>query len=32
MPAGDLVTNFLGRKQSTDAFVKWMSQEFAPAP
>ncbi len=31
MPANDLVTNFLGRKQSTDAFVKWMSQEFAPA-
>jgi thimet oligopeptidase len=29
MPAGDLVINFLGRKQSTDAFVKWMSQEFA---
>ena len=32
MPANDLVTNFLGRKQSTDAFVKWMSQEFALAP
>jgi thimet oligopeptidase len=31
MPASDLVTNFLGRKQSTDAFVQWMSQEFAPA-
>jgi thimet oligopeptidase len=32
MPASDLVTNFLGRKQSTDAFVNWMSQEFNPAP
>jgi thimet oligopeptidase len=32
MPANDLVMNFLGRKQSTDAFVKWMNQEFAPAP
>ncbi len=31
MPANDLVTNFLGRKQSTGAFVNWMSQEFAPA-
>jgi thimet oligopeptidase len=30
MPANDLVTNFLGRKQSTDAFVNWMSQENAP--
>jgi thimet oligopeptidase len=31
-PAGELITTFLGRKQSTAAFVTWMSQEFAPAP
>ncbi len=28
MPAGDLVTNFLGRPQSIDAFKVWMNQEF----
>jgi thimet oligopeptidase len=28
MPAGDLVTNFLGRPQSIDAFKIWMNQEF----
>jgi thimet oligopeptidase len=28
MPANDLVTNFLGRQQSIDAFVAWMNQEF----
>jgi len=28
MPANDLVTNFLGRPQSIDAFVAWMNQEF----
>jgi Zn-dependent oligopeptidase len=28
MPASDLVTNFLGRPQSIDAFVTWMNQEF----
>jgi thimet oligopeptidase len=32
LPAGEMVTNFLGRKQSTDAFVNWMSQEFNPTP
>jgi hypothetical protein len=25
-----MVTNFPGSNQSTDAFAKWMSQEFAP--
>jgi thimet oligopeptidase len=28
MPANDLVTNFLGRPQSIDAFVIWMNEEF----
>jgi thimet oligopeptidase len=28
MPANDLVTNFLGRPQSIDAFKLWMNQEF----
>jgi thimet oligopeptidase len=28
MPANDLVTNFLGRPESIDAFVAWMNQEF----
>ncbi len=28
MPANDLVTHFLGRPQSIDAFATWMSQEF----
>jgi thimet oligopeptidase len=28
MPASDLVTNFLGRPQSVDAFKLWMNQEF----
>jgi thimet oligopeptidase len=28
MPANDLVTNFLGRPQSIDAFKTWMNQEF----
>jgi len=28
MPANDLVTNFLGRPQSIDAFVAWMNLEF----
>jgi len=28
MPANDLVTNFLGRPQSINAFVAWMNQEF----
>jgi thimet oligopeptidase len=28
MPASDLVTNFLGRPQSIDAFKTWMNQEF----
>jgi hypothetical protein len=28
MPASELVKNFLGRPQNTQAFVKWMNQEF----
>jgi thimet oligopeptidase len=32
MPANDLVKNFLGRPQNTDAFKKWMNEEFADAP
>ncbi|MGA8038127.1 MAG: M3 family metallopeptidase [Candidatus Acidiferrales bacterium] len=32
MSANDLVTHFLGRKQSTDAFVHWMNQEFVTTP
>jgi thimet oligopeptidase len=34
MAANDLVKNFLGRPQNTDAFKKWMGQEFdgSPAP
>ena len=32
MSANDLVKNFLGRPQNMQAFEKWMSEEFAPAP
>lgn len=32
MPANDLVSNFLGRPQSMDAFVVWMNQEFKGLP
>jgi thimet oligopeptidase len=32
MPANDLVSNFLGRPQSMDAFVVWMNQEFEGLP
>lgn len=30
--ANDLVKNFLGRPQNTDAFQKWMNEEFAAVP
>jgi thimet oligopeptidase len=29
MSANDLVKNFLGRSQNTDAFQHWMAEEFA---
>jgi thimet oligopeptidase len=32
MSANDLVKNFLGRPQSTDAIKAWMNVEFAPTP
>jgi hypothetical protein len=32
MPANDLVSNFLGRPQSLDAFVAWINQEFEAPP
>ena len=32
MPANDLVSNFLGRAQSTDAFAAWINQEFEAPP
>jgi thimet oligopeptidase len=32
MSANDLVKNFLGRPQSVDAFVAWMSEEFEKSP
>jgi thimet oligopeptidase len=32
MSANDLVKNFLGRPQNTDAFQKWMGEEFESAP
>jgi thimet oligopeptidase len=32
MPANDLVSNFLGRPQSTDAFAAWINQEFEAPP
>lgn len=30
VPGKDIVQNFLGRPQSTDAFTRWMSEEFQP--
>jgi thimet oligopeptidase len=30
-PASELVTTFLGRPQNTDAFVRWMNEEFDDA-
>jgi thimet oligopeptidase len=32
MSANDLVKNFLGRPQNTNAFQKWMGEEFESAP
>ena len=31
MPAREIVQQFLGRSQSSDAFTQWMSEEFQPA-
>lgn len=32
LPGKDIVHNFLGRPQSTDAFSQWMNEQFQPQP